>query len=304
MMNYVEANGIELAYEAYGDETGEPMLLISGLGTQMIRWTSTFCESLADRGFRVMRFDNRDAGCSTHLVDVAVPDLSELVTAAMSGKKLDVPYSLRDMAEDAVGLLDALKVRAAHVVGRSMGGMIAQILASEHRQRVLSLTSIMSSNGNPQLPQTPPDVMSMMMRPGPDPDQDWEGFAAHSLQFAQRIAGSGFAVDEQAHRALILEEHRRGRGGRGAARHIAAIAATGNLREQLASIDVPTLVIHGADDPLVPPACGRDTAEAIPGAKFMMIDGMGHEIPPALENRIAAAIHDNAKSRRTRSPAN
>lgn len=290
-MNHVDANGIRLAYDTFGDEKGEPMLLIAGLGTQMIRWTPGFSESLAGRGFHVIRFDNRDAGCSTHLNDRVAPDMSMLATAALAGKKLDVPYTLRDMARDAISLLDALGVRAAHVVGRSMGGMIAQILASEHRQRVLSLTSIMSSSGNPQLPPTPADVMGMMMRPAPDPSHDWEAFAAHSLLFAKRIAGPDFPIDEQAYRSLILEEYRREHDQAGVARQL---AATGDLRSDLATIEIPTLVIHGADDPLVLPACGRDTADSIPGAKFMLVEGMGHELPSPLEQRIAAAIQANA----------
>ena len=296
-MNHVNANGMELAYESFGD--GEALLLIAGLGTQMMRWTTPFCESLAARGYRVIRFDNRDAGCSTHLRHLAAPDLGALVAAARAGQRPEVPYSLRDMAADAVALLDALGIAAAHVAGRSMGGMIAQILACEHRHRVLSLTSIMSSTGNPALPPTPPDVMAMMMRPAPDPAADWEGFAAHSVAFARRIAGKGFSFDEQSCRALIREEWQRGHDPAGTGRQIAAIAATGDLRPQLASIAAPTLVIHGADDPLILPACGRDTVESIPGARFMLVEGMGHDLPAALEERVAAAIHGNAQVART-----
>jgi pimeloyl-ACP methyl ester carboxylesterase len=297
-MNKATANGIELAYDTFGNASGEALLLVAGLGTQMIRWTAPFCQALAARGYRVIRFDNRDAGCSTHFRHLGAPDLAALMAAGAAGKRPDVPYSLRDMAVDAVGLLDALGVGAAHVVGRSMGGMIAQILACEHRQRVMSLASIMSGTGNPHLPPTPPDVMAMMMRPAPDPAADWEGFAAHSVAFARRIAGQGFAFDEQEHRALILEEWRRGHDPAGTGRQIAAIAATGDLRPQLASIAVPTLVIHGADDPLILPGCGRDTAESIPGARFMLIEGMGHELPAALHDQVAQAIHGNAQRAR------
>lgn len=299
-MNKLNANGVELAYDTFGDDAGEAMLLIAGLGTQMIRWANPFCEALAARGYRVIRFDNRDAGCSTHFSHLTAPDLDALVAAAMAGKQPDVPYTLHDMAADAVGLLDALGVGAAHVVGRSMGGMIAQILACEHRERVLSLASIMSSTGNRNLPQTPPDVMAMMMRPAPDPATDQDGFLAHGLAFARRIAGKGFAFDEHAHRALILEEWRRGHDPAGTARQIAAIAATGDLRPRLAAITAPTLVVHGADDPLILPACGRDTAESIPSANLLLIEGMGHDLPVALHDRVVEAIHVNAQQARGR----
>jgi pimeloyl-ACP methyl ester carboxylesterase len=294
-MKKLNANGVELAYDTFGDDAGEAMLLIAGLGTQMIRWAIPFCEALAARGYRVIRFDNRDAGCSTHFSHLTAPDLEALVAAAMAGKQPDVPYTLHDMAADAIGLLDALGVGAAHVVGRSMGGMIAQILACEHRERVMSLASIMSSTGNRNLPQTPPDVMAMMMRPAPDPATDQDGFVAHGLAFARRIAGKGFAFDEQAHRVLILEEWRRGHDPAGTARQIAAIAATGDLRPRLAAITAPTLVVHGADDPLILPACGRDTAESIPGANLLLIEGIGHDLPVALHDRVVEAIHVNAQ---------
>jgi pimeloyl-ACP methyl ester carboxylesterase len=159
-MNVLNVNNIELAFDSFGDEAGEAILLISGLGTQMIRWTDPFCQELATRGYRVIRFDNRDAGCSTHFTHHGVPDFHALT----AGKKAEAPYTLYDMADDAVSLLDSLSVDRAHVVGRSMGGMMAQIMASEHPERVLSLTSIMSSTGNPALPQAESDVMAMMMR--------------------------------------------------------------------------------------------------------------------------------------------
>jgi pimeloyl-ACP methyl ester carboxylesterase len=289
-MNSVNANGVQLAYDIFGRQEDEPVLLIAGLGTQMIRWTSPFCEELAARGYRVIRFDNRDAGWSTHFSDLAPPEFGALVAALMAGRRPDIPYSLHDMAADAIGLLDALSIDRAHVAGRSMGGMIAQIIASEHPDRVLSLTSIMSSTGNPALPQAAPDVMAMMMRPAPDPVSDQEGFLAHSLAFAGRIAGTKFGLDEDAHRALVLEEVRRAYDPHGTARQIAAMAVAGDRRSRLAAIDVPALVVHGADDPLILPACGMDTAASIPGAEFMLVEGMGHDLPPALYGTIVEAI--------------
>ncbi len=291
-MNIAKANGIELAWDSFGHADAEPILLISGLGTQMIRWSEPFCKGLAARGYRVIRLDNRDAGCSTHFRTSPVPDFGALAAALMAGRRPDVPYTLYDMAVDAIGLLDALGIAKAHVVGRSMGGMIAQVLASDHADRVLSLTSIMSSTGNPALPQAEADVMAMMMRPAPDPMIDPEGFLAVRLAFARRIAGTGFPFDEPTHRAILLDEVQRSYDPGGTARQIAAMAVAGDRRARLANITVPTLVIHGTDDPLIPPACGQDTALSIPNAVYLPIDGMGHDLPREVEERIIDAIRN------------
>lgn len=293
-MTVAKANAIDLAYDSFGNEADEAILLIAGLGTQMIRWTVPFCEELAARGYRVIRFDNRDAGCSTHFRDLAPPDFGALAATLMAGQRPDVPYTLGDMAADVVGLLDVLAIDRAHVVGRSLGGMIAQIVASEYPGRVLSLTSIMSSTGNPNLPQAAPDVMALMMRPAPDPASDEAGFVAHGLAFARRIAGGANPFDEEACRLLILEEIRRAYDPGGFGRQIAAIAVTGDRRSRLATITAPTLVIHGSEDPLIPPACGEDTAASIPNADFMLIDGMGHDLPPALYGTVIDAIDRTA----------
>ncbi|SMF56263.1 Pimeloyl-ACP methyl ester carboxylesterase [Xaviernesmea oryzae] len=289
-MNIVKANGIELAWDSFGHADAEPILLISGLGTQMIRWSDPFCKGLAARGSRVIRFDNRDAGCSTHFRTSPAPDFGALAAALMAGRRPDVPYTLYDMAADAIGLLDALGIAKAHVVGRSMGGMVAQVLASNHADRVLSLTSIMSSTGNLALPQAEPDVMAMMMRPAPDPVGDPEGFLAVRLAFARRIAGTGYPFDEEAHRAILLNEVRRSYDPGGTARQIAAMAVAGDRRARLAKIAVPTLVIHGTDDPLIPPACGQDTALSIANAVYLPIDGMEHDLPREFEGLIIDAI--------------
>lgn len=294
-MTIAKANGIELAWDDFGDAADETVMLIAGLGTQMIRWKRSFCEDLATRGYRVIRFDNRDTGCSTHFSASAPPDFGALASALMAGRRPDVPYTLGDIAVDAIGLLDALGIARVHVVGRSMGGMIAQILASEHADRVLSLTSIMSSTGNPALPQAAPDVMAMMMRPAPDPAVDPDGFLAVRLAFARRIAGSAYPFDEAAHRALLLEEVERCYDPGGTARQIAAMAVAGDRRARLATITAPTLVIHGADDPLIPPACGHDTALSIPNAIYMPIEGMGHDLPNELNQTVIEAICNVAK---------
>lgn len=289
-MNIARSNGIELAWDSFGDTGNETILLISGLGTQMIRWTTHFCEDLAATGYRVIRFDNRDTGCSTHFSASPPPDFGALASELMAGRRPQVPYTLDDMARDAIGLLDTLGIARVHVVGRSMGGMIAQILASDHADRVLSLTSIMSSTGNPALPQAAPDVMAMMMRPVPHPALDQEGFLAVRLAFARRIAGKGYPFNEETHRALLLEEVHRNYDPAGVARQIAGVAVTGDRRLRLAKITAPTLVIHGTDDPLIPSACGQDTALSIPGAIYLPIEGMGHDLPRELERTMIDAI--------------
>jgi pimeloyl-ACP methyl ester carboxylesterase len=294
-MALLKTREIRIDHESFGDESAEAILLIAGLGDQMIRWTVPFCESLAARGFRVIRFDNRDAGKSTHFTDAPVLSFSDLAHAMASGRKPEVPYTLYDMVEDAIGLLDALMIDQAHVVGRSMGGMIAQLMASKCPERVLSLTSIMSSTGNPNLPPAASDVMGMLTKGAPHPFEDEAGFLAHSLVFARRIASPGFPFDEKAHQTFILEAANRAYNPAGFARQIAAIAATGDIRPQLARIVVPTLVVHGADDPLIHPACGKDTAASIPGAEFMLIQGMGHDLPAALYPTVVEAIDRNTR---------
>lgn len=289
-MNTLKANGIDLCWDSLGDNDAPCILLIAGLGTQMLRWPLPFCETLVARGYRVIRFDNRDAGCSSHFTDYPAPDFGALAAALAVGQRPSVPYTLHDMAGDAIGLLDALGIERAHLVGRSMGGMIAQIAASEYPNRILSLTSIMSSTGNPSLPSASQDVMTLLTRNAPNPLEDEAGFLAHSLAFARRIASPGYPFDEEAHRALILAEARRAYDPTGFGRQMAAIAAAGDLQPLLGRITVPSLIVHGADDELVPAACGKDTASSIQDSEFMLINGMGHDLPSALYQTLADAI--------------
>jgi pimeloyl-ACP methyl ester carboxylesterase len=293
-MPKIKANGIEIEYDSFGNNEAEVVLLISGLGTQMIRWSETFCQILAEQGYRVIRFDNRDAGLSTHFHSASMPDLAAIADAVSRGETPHVLYTLFDMAKDAVGLLDALKIRKAHVVGRSMGGMIAQLLASEHSGRVLSLVSIMSSTGNRELPQASPAVMAAMTSPAPHPLKDEQGYLAHCVAFSQVIAGRGYPFDESAQRGQALVEVRRAYNPSGFWRHIAAIAATGDLRSRLAKIVAPTLVLHGADDPLVSPEAGKDTAANIKEAELRIVEGVGHDFPPSLFGFVAGVIAENA----------
>jgi pimeloyl-ACP methyl ester carboxylesterase len=293
-MPKIKANGIEIEYDSFGNNEAEVVLLISGLGTQMIRWSETFCQILAEQGYRVIRFDNRDAGLSTHFHSASMPDLAAIADAVSRGETPHVLYTLFDMAKDAVGLLDALKIRKAHVVGRSMGGMIAQLLASEHSGRVHSLVSIMSSTGNRDLPQASPTVMAAMTSPAPHPLKDEKGYLAHCVAFSQVIAGRGYPFDESAQRDQALAELKRAYNPSGFWRHIAAVAATGDLRPRLANISAPTLVLHGADDLLVSPEAGKDTAAHIKGAELRIVEGMGHDFPPSLFGFVAGVIAENA----------
>ena len=289
-MTSLRANGITLHYDRLGAANAEAIVLIAGLGTQMIRWPVPLCEDLAARGYQVIRFDNRDAGLSTHFSECPAPDFAALAATLAREQRPDVPYTLHDMAADTIGLLDTLSIARAHLVGRSMGGMIAQLAAAAHAPRVMSLTAIMSSTGNPALPSAAPDLMAMLTRSAPNPFADEAGFLTHSIGFARGIAGPGDPFDEDAHRAQIRAETARAWHPAGFSRQLAAIAATGDLRAKLAKITAPTLVLHGTHDRLFPPACGADIATHVAGADLMLIDGMGHDLPPALYRQVNDAI--------------
>jgi pimeloyl-ACP methyl ester carboxylesterase len=297
-MARVQVNGIDIEHDSLGDEDVEAILLVAGLGMQMIRWSAPFCEALTAQGYRVIRFDNRDAGLSTHFDHAPVPELTAVAEAVYRGETPDVPYTLYDMADDAAGLLDALEIEQAHIVGASMGGMIAQLVASEHPRRTLSLTSIMSNTGNPALPQATPEAMAVLTRRPPNPFEDEEGFLAHSLASARVIGSPGYPFDEAAQRAQALAAARRAYNPAGFGRQIAAITATGDRRARLNAITAPTLVVHGAADPLTPLAGGEDTAANIGGAELKVIEGMGHDLPPELYESLALAIAANARRAR------
>lgn len=284
---------IRLAYESFGESDAAPLLLIMGLGCQMLSWDDEFCERLAARGFRVIRFDNRDVGLSTHLPALETPDIALVMGRLSTGQPVSVPYQLGDMAIDAVGLLDALGIGSAHIVGASMGGMIAQEMAIRHPARVRSLTSIMSSTGNPSLPPPAPAAMDALLRPTP---LDWMGYLQRYLATWAVLRAGDFPEDAARDLDRARRIFQRGIDPAGVARQLAAVLASGSRRTELAQLQVPTLVIHGAADPLVPLACGVDTAEAIPGARLEIIDGMGHALTiphwPSVLDHIAS--HANA----------
>jgi pimeloyl-ACP methyl ester carboxylesterase len=278
---------LELCYERFGDPGDPALLLIMGLGTQMLGWQEAFCETLARRGFHVIRFDNRDIGRSTHLRDLPVPSLRQLVLR----DKTAASYSLSDMAADAAGLLDHLQIERAHVVGASMGGMIAQTLAIEHPERVLSLVSIMSNTGSRLTGQPALRVLPLFLAPTP---RDRDLYVESLMKLFEQIGSPGFERDKDAMRRDFGRAYDRGINPAGGARQLAAIQTSGNRTTALRRVVAPTLVIHGKQDRLVNPSGGRATAKAIPGAQLMLIDGMGHDLPRDAWPDLIAAIADNA----------
>jgi pimeloyl-ACP methyl ester carboxylesterase len=289
-MAKVRANGIELEYDSFGAATDRPLLLIMGLGGQMIMWDEGFCEALAQRGHFVVRFDNRDVGLSTKFGAKGIPNVIELMQRSATGQKLEVPYTLDDMADDAAGLLDALGLETAHVCGASLGGMIAQSVAIRHGQRLRSLTSIMSTTGNPSVPPAKPEAMAVLMTP---PPTDRAGSLDAAVRTWRTIGSPGFPFDEAKIRARAGRLYDRAFYPEGSARQLAAILAHGSRVEKLRGVSAPTLVIHGAADPLVPLEGGRDTARTIPGAELVVIEGMGHDLPEGAWPQLVGAISEH-----------
>jgi pimeloyl-ACP methyl ester carboxylesterase len=280
---HVGPAAIDIAFERIGDPEDPPVLLIMGLGTQMLGWPDGFCEVLARRGLHVIRFDNRDVGLSTHMTDAPSPN----VAAALQGESSSASYMLSDMAGDTLGLLDTLGMRSAHVVGASMGGMIAQTMAIEHPDRVRSLTSIMSTTGDPAVGQATRPAMAALLSP---PASSREQAIERTLAIVRVIGSPGFERDEPELRRRTGLAYDRSNDPFGVARQLVAIAASGDRTAALRGVSVPTLVVHGADDPLVSVSGGRATAGAIAGAELAVFDGMGHDLPRDLWAEIARRI--------------
>lgn len=266
-----KAPEIELEYETLGDPAGVPLLLVAGLGSQLIGWHDDFCALLAARGFHVVRFDNRDAGLSTQMDAAGVPDLSEVATGGQAP-----PYRLDDMADDAAGLLDALGVPAAHVVGASMGGFIAQLIALRHPSRVLSLTSIMSGPGGQDTVPADAEATALLVQPEASTR---DGRIAQDMEHRRILKGSADPYDEAYERWRAERAEDRAHRPAGAARQLAAIVAAPSRLGRLRGLRVPTLVVHGVDDKLIPVDNGRMVASAVPGARLIEIEGMGHQLP-------------------------
>jgi pimeloyl-ACP methyl ester carboxylesterase len=287
MPRAVLPTGIELEYETMGDPAGPPVLLVMGLTAQMIAWPDEWCERLVDGGCYVIRFDNRDCGLSTKHDGVEV-DMAALLAAALGGQPdllPPVPYTLSDMAADAVGLLDHLGIDRAHIVGASMGGMIVQTMAIEHPSRVRSLTSIMSMTGEPEYGSPLPEAAQVLLSPPPhDRDEYIESAAKYAVWQSRRY----FDLDEV--RAQAARDYDRSFYPEGATRQLAAIYASGSRADALAALDVPTLVIHGRDDTLIPPDGGRRTAELVPRSTLLLVADMGHDLPRPLLPMLVGAI--------------
>jgi pimeloyl-ACP methyl ester carboxylesterase len=298
-MAQAQVNGISIEYETHGAEDGVPLLLIMGLGVQLTRWPQGLYEKLVARGFRVIRFDNRDVGLSQKFS--GAPTIESVVAARMQGQKPDIPYSLDDMAADAVGLLDFLGIQRAHIAGASMGGMIGQLVAADYPERVLSFTAIFTTTGNPALPPSKPDAMAVLTTRAPDPDKDIEAFLAHSVRSSRTIGSAAYPLEESYLRERALRDVRRCYEPLGVARQLAAVIANGDRRPKLANIKAPVVVLHGDADPLVPVEGGRDLAANVPGAELRIVEGMGHDLPPALYDAVADAISRAAE--RARVPA-
>jgi pimeloyl-ACP methyl ester carboxylesterase len=280
------ANGHEVCYETFGDPADPALLLTMGLATQMLGWHDDFCAALADRGFFVIRYDNRDVGRSQKM-DGRVPTLFELLRR----DKRAASYTLEDMAADAIGLLDHLGVERAHVIGASMGGMIAQTLAARYPERVRSLVSMMSNTGARWSGQPPLRMYPVLLK---QPPKGREGYQAHAVEVFSKIGSPAFERDDDDLRRIAGMSFDRGINPAGTLRQIAAIIASGDRTPLLRTIDVPTLVIHGSKDRLIPPSGGRATARAIPGAQLLVVEGMGHDLPRAVWPRLVEAIEQNA----------
>ncbi len=258
---------VELEYQTFGDGRPETVLLVNGLGSQMTRWPEAFCDLLVAKGYRAIRMDNRDTGLSSWPKDA---------------------YTLVDMARDALAVLDAAGIRRAHIAGVSMGGMIVQRLAIDHPGRVLSMTSIMSAPSGDVV--ATPEAMAVISKPPPSPEADYETFVAHGMKNARTIGSPGYPWTEAELRQRVIAEHARAFNPTGVGRQRAAIGADGDRTAELRRLQIPTVVLHGAEDPLVQPVGGEATAAAIPGAELRIIPGMGHDLPPGLYDIFLDAI--------------
>jgi len=282
-----KANGIELEYETFGDPSGAPLLLIMGLGAQMLSWDEAFCAALVDRGFFVIRFDNRDCGLSTRIEQAGQPDV-----AAALGGLAHPAYTLDDMAADAAGLLDALGIGAAHIIGASMGGFIAQLVVLNHPERALSLTSIMSGpGGTDATPPKPEGAAVLMIVPPPTREERIQ----QAMSIRRVLMGPGDPFDEKAECARAERSIDRAYHPVGTARQLVAILAAPGRVERLRSVRIPTLVVHGIDDVLIPVENGRTVAAAVPRARLLELEGMGHDLPTRVWPTVIDAIADLAR---------
>lgn len=288
-MPVTQANGIAIAWEASGKATGSPMVLVMGLGMPLVFWPDAFLAGLEAEGFCLVRLDNRDCGLSQRFDSVPHAPVPAAMAQSLLGLRVHAPYTLSDMADDVAGLLDALDIARAHFVGISLGGMIAQVMAARHPQRVTSLTSIMSSSGNPFVSMARPAALRAILH-RPDDPQDPASVTEHLVHVFEVIGSREFPADRAALRAQCERVARRGYDAKGTARQMIAMLASGDRRRELETVRAPTLVIHGSDDPLVPRSAGRDVARHVPGATLLEFEGMGHDLPAALVPKLVGSI--------------
>jgi len=272
----VTANGIQIEYETFGDAASQALLLIIGLGCQLIHWQDEFCQQIADSGYQVIRFDNRDKGLSTRIEGPPAGQIMEKIIGLSMGLSVAVPYTIEDLADDALGLLDALNIDKAHICGMSMGGFIAQTLALKNPERTLSLTSIYSSPGSMTKYPPTPEMNEAMLQAEP---LEREANIEHVVGFYKLTYGTGLAFDEEFHRSLQARAYDRSFFPEGTIRQLLAVLAQKDREEDLKQLKVPSLIVHGDADPLVPIAGGKATADAIPDSEFMVVKGMGHVLP-------------------------
>jgi pimeloyl-ACP methyl ester carboxylesterase len=291
-MAQLTANGLQIEHDTFGNKDAIPLLLVMGLGAQMIHWRTEFCELLADAGHYVIRFDNRDVGLSEKLHSDGLPDIPAIMGQRLTGQPLQIAYTLDDMANDAFGVLDALELSAAHICGASMGGMIVQTMAINDPERVLTMTSIMSTTANPDLPPARPEAMAALMSP---PGIDRDSAIERNLFVAGVIGSPEYRDDPVAARRRAANAYDRSSYTDGVARQMAAVIAADNRRPSLEKIITPTLVIHGKADPLVPVEGGIDTHESIKDSEILLFDGMGHDLPEALWEQIVENMSQMTK---------
>lgn len=282
------SDSIELEYDVTGDPGAPPLILVMGFALQMTSWDKRFCQKIADKGFRVVRYDNRDIGLSTKLSQLGMPDFMR----AMTGDRAAAPYAIEDMADDLAGLLRFVELPAAHIVGASMGGFIVQEMAIRHASRVLSMTSIMSTTGNRRVAQSKPQALAMLLVP---PPTDRAGVLDHAVRLWKTLGSPGFPFDEARIRERAGAAWDRDHDAGGVARQAAAVFTQRDRTLDLAKITAPTLVVHGADDPLLTLSGGEATANAVPGARLLVVAGMGHDLPEGAWDGIIDAIVDNAR---------
>jgi pimeloyl-ACP methyl ester carboxylesterase len=297
----IKANGIDIEVETFGDKANPTVIFVMGFGAQLINWPVEMMEGLVERGFHVVRFDNRDVGLSQKFPELGQPNAGDVMAKVVSGETPDVPYTLTDMAADAVGVLDAMGIDKAHIAGGSMGGMIVQVAAAGWPDRFHSMTSIFSSTGNPELPQATDEAMTALLSRPENEERDT--VVAHQMKVRKVIGSPGYPAQEDEARARAQESFDRSYYPEGTTRQYAAIIADGDRRERIKSISCPVLVLHGTDDPLVRVEGGRDTAANIPGARIVELDGWGHDLPTELVPRLVEEIAAHCSAAGTKAAA-